>query len=258
MLRTKLLSSTVHHLPAAGSTSQNGCCVKLPSRSTRNASLVHRHRTRKSDATQRVPRKRVSKPPLPKSEYPADSIGIALAIPPTATIPSRSKLTNVVFSRVRPDHAGSSMPRRTLLTSPTSAASTASPSVLSVARPPENDHPLGPAEGKLTSDGDASHRGQFSTAWPTISALTILLAPHGPRSFELDDGPTSSPSAPVPSMPRMLLSATTASTRCNAATEPKAMPLWPLRHENWPRNAAPSGANGFSAETAAHGSADFG
>jgi len=64
------------------------------------------------------------------------------------------------------------------------------------------------------------------------------------------------PSAPVISTPRMLLSATVASTICTAATEPTVMPFLPLRHEycRWKREIL----NWLVADTAPHGSPDLG
>ena len=86
-----------------------------------------------------------------------------------------------------------------------------------------------------------------------MRALTILLRPHGPRSFVIESTPIVSPSAPTPSIPRML-SATIGSTRRSPAIEPNATPL-ALRHEYCLRNSAI--ANGLRADTGAHGSFTF-
>ena len=89
-----------------------------------------------------------------------------------------------------------------------------------------------------------------------MRALTILLRPHGPRSFVIESTPIVSPSAPTPSIPRMLLSATIGSTRRSPAIEPNVTPFAPLRHEYCLRNSAI--ANGLRADTGAHGSFTFG
>ena len=57
--------------------------------------------------------------------------------------------------------------------------------------------------------------------------------PHGPRTLVGVEMPDLVPSAPVPSMPRILLSTTRASTICMPATEPYEMPFLPFLQLNW-------------------------